>query len=414
MTKGEGKKSPAKEKKKKTKESVTDETKEKPEVRRTAVEAAEKSKDSATEDAKAPSPGPGLVKPTPKNAEPTGGSMYPPYPPYQQFLSYPPPPGYYPLPHSNEDGANGPPPNGMTPPWHHPSTLYPPPPYGGYPPYHLHMPPASPYMPPPYSYGDPNSAPLPPYDSRMPPVPANWPPSGHFSYNVGPYSQETAPKPFQGSFTFGEPSKNAGAAAADEEGPDQDATGDESLPDDPKPTESLGFFKNPKQKLPSKQQILHRRARKNDQSRARAAKHRETIALIEAKNENDRTPEEKELLALHNARREKKNNRSRSRAIEMKEEIYRILNKPEAQRTDTENAFLSEKLDSKQRKNMGDRNRRKRIKVAKQRVGDHLQDMCQRSFEEIKGEVQRNAQQEMLHPEQRGQSPTWPPAHVAL
>jgi hypothetical protein len=110
------------------------------------------------------------------------------------------------------------------------------------------------------------------------------------------------------------------------------------------------------------QEVLDRRARKNAQSRARAAKLRERVAQIELKPISERTPSEQNLFELHNKRRSKKNNRSRERALERKEEVDRILAKPESQRTKLEKQFLENVMDAKKRKNEGDRNRRSKLK----------------------------------------------------
>jgi hypothetical protein len=120
-----------------------------------------------------------------------------------------------------------------------------------------------------------------------------------------------------------------------------------------------------KSKVPTRQEILDRRARKNAQSRARAAKLRERIEMIQVKPESERTEEERDLLHNYQYRRQRKNDRSRERAIEKKSEIERILSKPENKRTKIENDFLEIALTAKQRKNQGDRLRRQRIKQMK-------------------------------------------------
>lgn len=120
-----------------------------------------------------------------------------------------------------------------------------------------------------------------------------------------------------------------------------------------------------KSKVPTRQEILDRRARKNSQSRARAAKLRERIDIIQLKPESERTEEEKEVYNSYQYRRQRKNDRSRERAIEKKAEIERILAKPENKRTKIENEFLEIALSAKQRKNQGDRLRRQRIKQMK-------------------------------------------------
>lgn len=117
-----------------------------------------------------------------------------------------------------------------------------------------------------------------------------------------------------------------------------------------------------KPRIPSTQEVLDRRSRKNAQSRARAAKLRDRISEIESKPEQDRTEEERTIYSQYEARRQRKNDRSRERALEKKEEIDRILAKPEKKRTKIEKQFLETALSAKKRKNEGDRLRRQRLK----------------------------------------------------
>lgn len=117
-----------------------------------------------------------------------------------------------------------------------------------------------------------------------------------------------------------------------------------------------------KPRIPSTQEVLDRRSRKNAQSRARASKLRDRISEIEAKQESERTEEERTIYAQYEARRQRKNDRSRERALEKKEEIDRILAKPEKKRTKIEKQFLETALSAKKRKNEGDRLRRQRLK----------------------------------------------------
>jgi hypothetical protein len=117
-----------------------------------------------------------------------------------------------------------------------------------------------------------------------------------------------------------------------------------------------------KPRIPTTQDVLDRRARKNAQSRARAAKLRERIAIIEQKPDMDRNEEEMQIFAQYENRRKRKNDRSRERALEKKEEIDRILAKPEKKRTKIEKQFLDNALSAKKRKNEGDRLRRQRLK----------------------------------------------------
>lgn len=120
-----------------------------------------------------------------------------------------------------------------------------------------------------------------------------------------------------------------------------------------------------KSKVPTRQEILDRRARKNAQSRSRASKLRARVDAIAAKPDSERTEEERELYDSYQYRRQRKNDRSRERAIEKKTEIERILTKPEKKRTKIERDFLETALYAKQRKNQGDRLRRQRIKQQK-------------------------------------------------
>lgn len=117
-----------------------------------------------------------------------------------------------------------------------------------------------------------------------------------------------------------------------------------------------------KQSGQASEEVMARRSRKNAQSRARAAKHREYVAMIEAKDPSERTPEECQVLETHQMRRKRKNDRSRERALEKKEEADKILAKPEANRTKIENQFLEAAMSAKKRKNEGDRLRRRRLK----------------------------------------------------
>ena len=117
-----------------------------------------------------------------------------------------------------------------------------------------------------------------------------------------------------------------------------------------------------KPRIPTTQDVLDRRARKNAQSRARAAKLRLRVIEIEKKPEEERTEEEQAIFLQFENRRNRKNDRSRERALEKKEEIDRILAKPEKKRTKIEKQFLDNALNAKKRKNEGDRTRRQRLK----------------------------------------------------
>ena len=117
-----------------------------------------------------------------------------------------------------------------------------------------------------------------------------------------------------------------------------------------------------KPRIPTTQEVLDRRARKNAQSRSRAAKLRQRILEIENKPEGERTEEEIHIWTQYEQRRQRKNDRSRERALEKKEEIDRILSKPDKKRTKIEKQFLETALSAKKRKNEGDRLRRQRLK----------------------------------------------------
>lgn len=108
--------------------------------------------------------------------------------------------------------------------------------------------------------------------------------------------------------------------------------------------------------------VLEKRARKNAQSRLRAAKLKEKIARIQAKEPSERTPEEASTLAKFEDRRQRKNGRSRERAIQRKEEFERIFSKPENLWTEEEKAFMVNTMVAKYKKNEGDRLRRKKMK----------------------------------------------------
>lgn len=108
--------------------------------------------------------------------------------------------------------------------------------------------------------------------------------------------------------------------------------------------------------------VLEKRARKNAQSRQRAAKLKERISVIQAKKSSERTPEEASILAKFEERRLRKNGRSRERAIHRKEEFERIFSKPEDLWTEEEKAFMVETMVAKYKKNEGDRMRRKKMK----------------------------------------------------
>uniref|UniRef100_A0A7S1VAH2 Uncharacterized protein n=1 Tax=Grammatophora oceanica TaxID=210454 RepID=A0A7S1VAH2_9STRA len=280
--------------------------------------------------------------PPPGAAPPPGHPGMPPHPGYPPE-AYPPPgaggmppPQYAPPPDQAAAAAAGyppmppgygqwPPPQqayGPPPPMPGQPHMYPPPPPGYYPPYPPY--PHSPHhpMPPPYAHPD----------SLPPPHYYDMPPGGHRAY--------------------GHPGEEQPEEGEEEEDEDGGEIGTYSR---------LKMYVKPK--VPTRQEILDRRARKNAQSRARAARLRERISEIKVKPEEERTEEERGLYEQFEGRRQRKNDRSRERAIEKKTEIERILNKPERKRTKLEKQFLETALSAKQRKNEGDRIRRQRIKA---------------------------------------------------
>eukprot|EP00578_Thalassiosira_sp_NH16_P019827 CAMPEP_0181096084 /NCGR_PEP_ID=MMETSP1071-20121207/10847_1 /TAXON_ID=35127 /ORGANISM="Thalassiosira sp., Strain NH16" /LENGTH=498 /DNA_ID=CAMNT_0023178475 /DNA_START=85 /DNA_END=1582 /DNA_ORIENTATION=- len=211
----------------------------------------------------------------------------PPYPPPPPgYEHYPPPPGFYPYP------PHYPP---------HPHFGYPPPPPGYYPP------PPPGYYPPP---GHPNH--LPPPRPQVPPVGELDPSTGTFIYGGPPPSQP-------------------------------------------------GPAKRSRLRIKTPQDIMNRKIRKNSQSRHRAARLRDKVDTIKSKGE-ELTEEEAQLYDTVEERRHRKNNRSRERALEKKAELERITAKPEDERTPQETEILNIAVNAKRRKNEGDRLRRERIK----------------------------------------------------
>ncbi len=87
------------------------------------------------------------------------------------------------------------------------------------------------------------------------------------------------------------------------------------------------------------------------------------IAIISSKTEEEKTPEEIQLLNNYERRRRRKNERSRERTKENKREMIRIMALPEKERSKKEQEWLAKHLKAKKRKNWKDRERRKRIKL---------------------------------------------------
>lgn len=289
-----------------------------------------------------------------------GGEERPaPLTPQQHGIPSPhPPPGAHAhnslrYPHSGSRGPEGyyqpmypPPGDGTVPP-------YPPPRgYEGAPqPYamHPHMPhgyPMYPYQPPMYPHYPGYPPPPMPY-GYPPPDPtmghAGYPPprmDHHEGVGVGPYAKK-------------DDGEKGGEGESTEGGDDEDIVPGAV-------TARLKTYIKPR--IPTTQDVLDRRARKNAQSRSRAGKLRQRVLEIEKKPVEERTEEEQAIFLQFEARRQRKNDRSRERALEKKEEIDRILAKPEKKRTKIEKQFLDGALGAKKRKNEGDRVRRQRLK----------------------------------------------------
>jgi len=232
--------------------------------------------------------------------------------------------------------------------------------------HHYPMPWQNPYAPPPHmAYGAMYPPFANPYGPPHPPYP-HGPPHMHPSpYN--PYDPTlVAPSPYDPapglSLSGFQTEDNKSEELDDDE--DDDVEGDE-----------LGTYGAAarmkmyvKSKVPTRQEILDRRARKNAQSRARAAKLRERIFKIKDRVNDGRTDAEKAMIDQHESRRSRKNNRSREHAIEKKTEIDRILNKLERKRSKLEKKFLETALITKQRKNEGERLRKQQIRMMGKKV----------------------------------------------
>lgn len=110
-------------------------------------------------------------------------------------------------------------------------------------------------------------------------------------------------------------------------------------------------------------EVAERKHRKNNQSRARAARLRERISEIKKKPEDARTEDDLKVIEIFEERRRRKNERSRDRAIEKKQQLEQVLTKPESKRSKEEKEMLDSSMKSKARKNEGDCIRRERIKM---------------------------------------------------
>ena len=109
--------------------------------------------------------------------------------------------------------------------------------------------------------------------------------------------------------------------------------------------------------------IYDSKARKNFQSRRRAAKLRQKVDEIKSKAQVEGLKEEEaKLCETIEERRARKNDRSRIRALEKKAEIERIMSIPENERTEEEMKLFETTMSAKRRKNEGDRLRRERLK----------------------------------------------------
>lgn len=144
--------------------------------------------------------------------------------------------------------------------------------------------------------------------------------------------------------------------------------------------------------------LANKRARKNAQSRARAAELRQLITEIEKKPPEERTAEEMEVVTKNERRRDRKNSRSRERSLNSKLEIRRILSIPDEEKTQEQRAFLDRYTKQKNRKNEGDRLRRNRMKETK--AGDGTGGM--RRGGPIKSEQLQNGLQTFMAPELGG------------
>lgn len=94
----------------------------------------------------------------------------------------------------------------------------------------------------------------------------------------------------------------------------------------------------------------------------RAAKLKQRISDIRAKDPRDRAPEEAKTLAVFEERRQRKNGRSRERALERKREYERTMSLPETKWSEEQKNFVQETMVAKFKKNEGDRMRRKKLK----------------------------------------------------
>jgi len=281
------------------------------------------------------------------------GMQHHPPPPYYGGY-YPPPPhhAYYPPPPPPMDqdhgggGIGSPGPEGM----HH---YYPPPPPYGYPPQHHYAPypPASPVK----SPGSNREYPT----QHQPYFPVMTPPRyNHHEHDGGgsPGGGDHVSKKDEDMQATEDPEEVGNMG-----GPSEVISGNHNPIKVTTGASNLKVYVKPKGvNIPP--EILERRARKNANSRARAAKHRARVAIIEQRPQLEWTEEEHKMVEVNYKRRNQKNDRSRERALEKKAEIDRILNKPENERAKIEMQFLKNALGARSRKNEGDRVRRRKLK----------------------------------------------------
>ena len=264
----------------------------------------------------------------------------------------------------------GPPSPGRHPGAYYAHYPYPPPPHG-MPPHHPHWgppPPAAAAGPPPFGYG---YGPPPPPGWRPPPgwqpPPPGWrgppPAPPHLHHH---HQQPTSP----GGTSAAAAAAVSGESAAGTQAHPGHGYGHWGAPYPPPfdgGAAAAGPFTGKKKRGGKKRTptaSAEKRARKNDQARARAAHLRERIAEIEKKPVDARTEDDLKILEIYEERRRKKNARSRERAIEKKAERDAILAKPEKRWTIDEREKMASFLGAKKRKNEGDRIRRERMKKA--------------------------------------------------
>lgn len=210
-----------------------------------------------------------------------------------------------------------------------------------------------------------------------------WPYPAHHAYSYaypGYYSHHPAAKPSKGKKSGSHPASSKTVAKKRPEVKKRKAENVTITKKEAKPAVAAAKIQFPPRDITindheDKKETLssgarERRARKNAQSRMRAAKLKETIAMIKQKRPEERTAEEAAKLATFEERRLKKNCRSRQRAMERKSRVSQITRKPEEEWTKEEKEFMHETLVAKYKKNEGDRLRRKRMRESGMSVAD--------------------------------------------